>query len=58
MVEDHADTGRALERHLTLAHDVASALAAAERNTFDVIVSDLGLPDGAGVELMEQLRTR
>ncbi len=65
IVEDHADTGRALERHLTragfhitLAHDVASALAAAERGTFDVIVSDLGLPDGSGVQLMEQLRQR
>ena len=65
VVEDHADTGRALQRHLsragfhiTVARDVASALAAAERSTFDVIVSDLGLPDGAGVELMEQLRTR
>ena len=34
----------------------ALQLAAAER--FDVVVSDLGLPDGTGYDLMKQLRDR
>jgi CheY-like chemotaxis protein len=36
--------------------EAALQLAAAER--FDVVVSDLGLPDGTGYDLMRQLRDR
>jgi CheY-like chemotaxis protein/two-component sensor histidine kinase len=65
LVEDHADTARALARFLRAAGmtvvsagDVASALAAMERETFDLVVSDLGLPDGDGYELMQAIRAK
>jgi PAS domain S-box-containing protein len=65
LVEDHLDTGRTLERllrldgtHVRLAASVANALEAADAESFDVIVSDLGLPDGTGHELVRQLLTR
>ncbi len=32
----------------------ATAIAAAEK--FDLVVSDLGLPDGTGIQLMQKLR--
>ena len=34
------------------------ALAAAESNTFDLVMSDIGLPDGTGNDLMRELRSR
>jgi CheY-like chemotaxis protein len=40
------------------AGDVASAIAAVEREHFDVLVSDLGLPDGTGYEVMRAIRAR
>ncbi|MDB6070235.1 MAG: domain S-box, partial [Verrucomicrobiales bacterium] len=65
MVEDHAATLEALSNLLvrdghtvTAASTVADALTAAENNTFDLVISDLGLPDGTGIQLMEQLRDR
>lgn len=65
LVEDHTDTARVLglllrgEGH-TIAHasDVASALQLAQSEDFDLILSDLGLPDGSGHDLMRELRTR
>jgi PAS domain S-box-containing protein len=63
IVEDHAPTrdvvSRLLRRnghHVTTAESVATALSAAKKETFDLVISDLGLPDGTGVELMTQLR--
>jgi CheY-like chemotaxis protein len=63
LVEDHEATLQVLQRLLTRdghqvtpARDVAEALAAAEANTFDLIISDLGLPDGTGTDLMQRLR--
>jgi two-component system, chemotaxis family, CheB/CheR fusion protein len=63
LVEDHADTREALSELLRMyGHDVASAgsiaaaLAAAGAGQFDLIVSDLGLPDGSGLDLMPQIR--
>jgi CheY-like chemotaxis protein len=37
---------------------VATALAATGKEDFDAVISDLGLPDGTGNELMAQLRER
>ena len=31
-------------------------MAAAERGQFDLLISDVGLPDGSGLELMTRLR--
>src|SRR5262249_3142006 len=65
VVEDHGDTLRAeCEILRELAFEVvgvgtmAEALAAAEARPFDVVLSDLGLPDGSGHDLMVQLRER
>jgi signal transduction histidine kinase/ActR/RegA family two-component response regulator len=63
LVDDHHDTCIALEKllvrrgHLVAAaHNVRSALEAAVRNQFDLVISDLALPDGTGTDLMMQLR--
>jgi PAS domain S-box-containing protein len=65
LVEDHPDTARTLARLLThsgcsvkTAHSVASALQLAAAESFDILVSDIGLPDATGYELMEQIRDR
>ena len=64
LVEDHDSTLRALVRllqrdghHVTAATSIASALTAAAQATFDLVISDLGLPDGRGTQLMENLRS-
>lgn len=41
---------------VTLARDVATARTAIAEEEFDVIVLDLGLPDGSGVSLCKSLR--
>ncbi len=65
LVEDHADTARTLSRLLrregfavVTAGDVAGAIAGAEREPFDLLVSDLGLPDGSGFDIMRAVRER
>lgn len=65
LVEDHIDTLRAARALLEeLACDVVAvtsvreALAAAQAQSFDLVLSDLGLPDGNGLELMARLRDR
>ena len=64
LVDDHADTLRAmsrllktLEHRVTTATCVTGALAAADAGRFDLVISDVGLPDGTGLQLMEQLRS-
>jgi CheY-like chemotaxis protein len=65
LVEDHEDSAELLAELLqTRGHSVAIATSAARARTlasereFDVIVSDVGLPDATGYELMDELRTR
>ena len=65
IVEDHPDTARVISRMLSAsghtvktAHSAASALELAATEPFEVIVSDIGLPDATGYELMKQLKSR
>ena len=65
LVEDHADTARILAKLLNrsgfvvkTAGSVASALDLAASQAFDVIVSDIGLPDASGYDLMREVRRR
>jgi signal transduction histidine kinase/DNA-binding response OmpR family regulator len=62
LVEDHEDTNRSLTNllrrrgyHVHSARSVQSALDLAAQERFDVLVSDIGLPDGSGIDLMQQL---
>jgi PAS domain S-box-containing protein len=63
LVEDHRDTRTSLEfllrkrKHQVLAASTAQeALDLATKHKFDLVISDIGLPDQSGLELMEQLR--
>jgi len=65
LVEDHADTALALAKYLELsgftvraATAVSDALHLLETETFDLILSDIGLPDASGCELMQQVEKR
>ncbi len=64
LVEDHAATRNALQHLLrnrdyrvTAAASAGDALRQARAGTFDLIISDVGLPDRSGYELMAELRT-
>jgi CheY-like chemotaxis protein len=37
---------------------VAGGITAAEGAEFDLLLSDLGLPDGSGIDLMQHLKAR
>ena len=63
LVEDHKDTARVLGRILKnagydvgQAESVAAARELAAGRRFDLVISDLGLPDGSGLDLMRHLR--
>ena len=65
LVEDNEPTLEVMAALLELAgHDVKAApdlrtaRGLAEIHTFDLVVSDLGLPDGNGFDLMSELRDR
>lgn len=64
VVEDHRDTLNTLERLLLrrgyvvrTASSIAEALEVAREYEFDVLVSDIGLPDGRGTELLQHIST-
>jgi CheY-like chemotaxis protein len=61
LVEDHTDTRQAIRMWLEMsghsvveAHDVKSGMAAAA-GSFDVLLCDIGLPDGDGCMLLQRL---
>jgi len=65
LVEDHQPTAVALSQLLTrrkyevvVAGCLAEARACVSRNNFDLLISDIGLPDGNGCDLMAELRGR
>ena len=65
VVEDHDDTLRSMRMLLRrLGYEVLSAenmtdaLRIAEQQHFDILLSDIGLPDGTGLELLRRLRAK
>jgi CheY-like chemotaxis protein len=65
LVEDHQDTRQVLARLLThwgfdvaAADNLKSGLAYLDGPPFDVILSDIGLPDGTGHALVSEARRR
>ncbi len=63
VVEDHVDTAELLAGLLELrghvvktASCVGDALALASAEPFDMVLSDVGLPDASGYDLMKRLR--
>jgi CheY-like chemotaxis protein len=65
LVDDHADTLRTLARllrglgyQIETATSVSSALRAAGNGRFDLLISDIGLPDGSGLDIMNEARAR
>ena len=65
VVDDHCDTLRSLKLLLTrlgyqvlAAENMMDALRIAEREPFDLLLSDIGLPDGSGHELVKRIREK
>lgn len=63
LVEDHEETRVVLERLLKrrshevfAARDIATARELVAKYDFDLVISDIGLPDGTGYDLMSELR--
>jgi len=64
LVENHEDTVRYMQLYLeqlgyqvSVAADMATALREIPISHCDVLISDIGLPDGDGWQLMEKLRS-
>lgn len=62
LVEDHVDTARAMSGLLNrmghgvdIAHSVESARRLLGTNRYDVLISDIGLPDGSGMDLVQSI---
>jgi CheY-like chemotaxis protein len=65
VVDDHIDTAQALKRLLEAmgfqvrsADSFASAIAATGDGAFDLLLTDIQLVDGDGLELLKELRSR
>ena len=65
LVEDHGDTRHTLSRLLThfghqisVAENTQSALEIMRSQKFDVVLSDIGLPDGSGYEVVSQAKRK
>ena len=64
-VEDHDDTCAVMSRLLrgfgyvvTCAGNVKGAMELIETQPFDLLISDIGLPDGSGLDVMRHVRAR
>jgi CheY-like chemotaxis protein len=64
VIDDHVDTCTGMKMMLerrgyrvTLAHTADQAVEKTEHETFDLVISDIGLPDRSGYELMQELST-
>ncbi len=65
VVEDHGDTRRTLSRLLShFGHEISvadsrhSALEMIDAKNFDVVLSDIGLPDGTGYDVIAQAKRK
>ena len=65
LVEDHGDTRHTLSRLLThfghqisVAENTQTALEMVQSEKFDVVLSDIGLPDGSGYEVISQAKRK
>ena len=65
LVEDHEDTNRSLTSllrrrgyHVRSALTFQSAIELSAKEKFDVLISDLGLPDGSGIDLIQKLASK
>jgi CheY-like chemotaxis protein/anti-sigma regulatory factor (Ser/Thr protein kinase) len=65
LVEDHEDTNRSLTNllrrrgyHVQSALNLQSAINLGTTEQFDVLISDLALPDGNGIHLMQKLASK
>jgi two-component system CheB/CheR fusion protein len=64
LVEDHSVTAQMMSRVLSAdghvvetAGDAATALELADQHPFDLLISDLGLPDSSGHDLIRKIRS-
>ncbi|HXM32349.1 MAG TPA: response regulator, partial [Chthoniobacterales bacterium] len=62
VVDDHLDTCTGMKMMLerrgyrvTIAHTADQAVEKAQHEEFDLVISDIGLPDRSGYELMREL---
>jgi CheY-like chemotaxis protein len=65
LVEDHGDTRHTLSRLLThfghqisVAENTQTALEMVQSEKFDVVLSDIGLPDGSGYDVISEAKRR
>jgi two-component system CheB/CheR fusion protein len=63
VVDDHADTAELFQMLLAkrgieviTAGTLEAALSALKTNKFDILISDIDLPDGSGCDLLEEVR--
>jgi len=64
VVDDHLDTCTGLKRmlerrgyHITVAHTAQQAVEKVRTQEFDLLISDIGLPDRSGYDLMREVRS-
>jgi signal transduction histidine kinase len=64
LVEDHIDTLRVMSKllraygqNVKTADTVQSAIACLDADPFDILISDIGLPDGTGLDVMRHAKS-